>query len=83
MFDFVLLFCLLKKVCCLALRNSISRCRHLNDKLLELRIEDILRPLMNQNDPICFEEIKALLRDLNCQLEYKELWTGTGKDLAH
>ena len=72
----------MKKVCCLALRNSISRCRHLSEKLLELRIEDILRQLMSQNDPICFEEIKALLRDLNCKLELKELWTGTGKNLT-
>ena len=37
---------------------------------------------MNQNDSTCFEEAKAVLRDLDCKVELKELWTGTGKNLT-
>ena len=66
----------------MALRNSISRCRHLVEKLLELKIEDTLRQIMNDKDQHCCEEAKALLRDLGCQVELKELWAGTGKNLS-
>lgn len=69
------------KNCCLALRNSISRNRELGEKLIEIKIEEILRPILNQNDPVCFDEVKSVLRDLGCQVELKELWTGSGKNL--
>lgn len=65
----------------MALRNSISRNRNLGSKLLELRIEEILRKILNQNDAQCYDEVKSVLRDLGCQVELKELWTGTGKNL--
>jgi hypothetical protein len=50
--------------------------------LLELKIEDTLRQIMNEKDQHCYEEAKALLRDLGCQVELKELWAGTGKNLS-
>ena len=38
---------------------------------------------MNEKDQQqCYEEAKALLRDLGCQVELKELWAGTGKNLS-
>ena len=37
---------------------------------------------MSQNDSTNFEEAKAVLRDLDCQVELKELWAGTGKNLT-
>ena len=53
------------------------------EKLLELKIEDTLRQIMNDKDQQqCYEEAKALLRDLGCQVELKELWAGTGKNLS-
>jgi hypothetical protein len=61
----------------LALRNSISRSREFGEKLLELKIEESVRIIMN-TQPQVQEEAKALLRDLGCQLELKELWTGSG-----
>lgn len=70
-----------KKQCCLALRNSISRNKEYGEKLLELKIEDTLRQCLNQNDQKCYDEVKSVLRDLGCQVELKELWTGTGKNL--
>ena len=45
-------------------------------------IEDLLRKVLNQNDQICHEEAKAALRDLNLNVDLKELWTGSGKQLA-
>jgi hypothetical protein len=71
------------KVCCLALRNSVSRCRHHKEKLLELKIEDTLNSILKENNQICTEECRALLRDLDCQLELKELWTGSGVQMKH
>lgn len=67
----------------MAMRNSISRNRNLGSKLLELRVEEILRKILNQNDPQCYDEVKSVLRDLGCQVELKELWTGTGKNLGN
>jgi hypothetical protein len=71
----------LKKSCCLALRNSISRNRQLGDKLLELRIEEILLRIMKNPELKCNDEVKSVLRDLGCDIELKELWTGSGKNL--
>jgi hypothetical protein len=72
-----------KRQCCLALRNSISRNKALGDKLLELRAEEILRKILNQTDSQCHDEVKSVLRDLGCQVELKELWTGSGKKLDY
>jgi hypothetical protein len=63
------------------LRNSISRNKEYGEKLLELKIEETLRQCLNQNDQKCYDEVKSVLRDLGCQVELKELWTGTGKNL--
>jgi hypothetical protein len=66
----------------LALRNSISRNKEFCEKLLELKIEDTLRHIMN-TQPVVFEEAKSVLRDLGCQIELKELWTGSGKVMTN
>jgi len=80
--NLLFLFFKLKKPCCLALRNSISRNRQFGEKLLELRIEEILQQIMKNSDLNCNDEVKAVLRDLGCNVELKELWIGTGKTLA-
>jgi hypothetical protein len=33
--------------------------------------------------PLVFEEAKSVLRDLGCQIELKELWTGSGKVMTY
>jgi hypothetical protein len=38
---------------------------------------------MNNKSLQCHEEAKMVLRDLGCDIQLKELWTGTGKDLAN
>lgn len=71
------------KQCCFALRNSISRNKSYGEKLLELKIEPILVDLMsNKEFASCHEDAKTVLRDLGCEIHLKELWTGTGKNLA-
>lgn len=65
------------------MRNSISRKRELGQKLLELKVEEILRSIMNNENLIkCHDSAKAVLRDLGCHIELKELWTGTGTQMA-
>lgn len=37
---------------------------------------------MNNPELNCTEEVKPVLRDLGCEVELKELWSGSGKTLA-
>jgi hypothetical protein len=60
----------------------VSRNKALGDKIINLNIEELLRKILNQNDPYCFDEVKAALRDLDLKVELKELWTGSGRQLA-
>jgi armadillo repeat-containing protein 6 len=61
------------------MRNSISRKRELGDKLIELKVEDLLRTIMNDANLLkCHDSAKTVLRDLGCEVELKELWTGNG-----
>ena len=65
----------------MSIRNLVSRNKALGDKLLNSNVEVPLRKVLNQNDQICHEEARAALRDLNLNVELKELWTGSGKQL--
>lgn len=67
----------------MAIRNLVSRNKALGEKLLANNVEDPLRKVLSQNDQICYEEAKAALRDLDLQVDLKELWTGSGKQLVH
>jgi hypothetical protein len=60
----------------------VSRNKALGDKLINMNIEELLRKILNQNDSYCYEEVKAAMRDLDFQVELKELWTGSGRQLA-
>lgn len=70
-------------MCCLAIRNIVSRNKSLGEKLINANIEEPLRKVLNQNDQSCYEEAKAALRDFNFNVELKELWTGSGRQLAN
>ena len=67
----------------MALRNSISRNKDLVQKLIELNIEEILKNIMKNDKIKCKDSVKALLRDMGCDIELKELWTGSGKTLTN
>lgn len=59
----------------------VSRSRYQNKSFFELGIEEIL-----QNNLKKFKEIeydtKAALRDLGCNVTFKEEWTGKGHALT-
>ena len=59
-----------------AIRNIVSRSRHLCDSFLNLGAEDLLNEAM-QAHPNAAQDIKSALRDLGCEVSLKEEWTGT------
>lgn len=64
-----------------AVRNMVSRSRYQNDKFLSLGIEDILKEDLAKFPAIEFD-IKSALRDLGCNVNLKEEWTGKGGKLT-
>lgn len=64
-----------------AVRNMVSRCRNQNPTFLQLGIESLLKNAM-KNHKKCEYDIKAALRDLGCDVELKEAWTGKGGALT-
>jgi armadillo repeat-containing protein 6 len=77
--EFYDLIFFLKKFCCMAIRNIVSRNKKLGEKLIANNVEEPLRKIYQQNDRNCSEESKAALRDLDLQIDLKELWTGSGR----
>lgn len=59
-----------------AIRNIVSRSRHLCDLFLKCGIEDILNEAMIVHSLVA-QDIKSALRDLGCKVFLKEEWTGT------
>ena len=67
----------------MALRNSISRTKQFIDKLVELKIEEILKSIWNdQTMTSVHDEVKAVLRDCGLNCDLKELWAGNGVAMA-
>lgn len=60
-----------------AIRNMVSRSRYQNQKFLELGVEDILQSNLRKFTKFEFD-MKAALRDLGCNVNLKEEWTGKG-----
>lgn len=59
-----------------AIRNMVSRSRDLCATFLALDAEVVLNEAMLAH-PSVLQDLKAALRDLNCDVELKEEWTGT------
>lgn len=59
---------------CRAARNIVARTREYCDLFLQLGAEGIINAAMTLKG--CEDEAKGALRDLNCQVELKERWTG-------
>lgn len=60
-----------------AIRNMVSRSRYQTKKFLDLGSEELLKKALKQFKQ-CEFDIKAALRDLGCEVELKEEWTGKG-----
>ncbi|EDV26595.1 Armadillo repeat-containing protein 6 [Trichoplax sp. H2] len=60
---------------CLAIRNIVARSREYCNTFLEAGAEAIIRQARRKHKS-CDDEAKAALRDLECAVQLKELWTG-------
>ncbi|KAL3288302.1 hypothetical protein HHI36_002750 [Cryptolaemus montrouzieri] len=60
-----------------AIRNMVSRSKYQCGHFIELGAEDILKEAL-KNFKECEYDIKSALRDLGCEVELKEEWTGKG-----
>lgn len=71
-----------QKQACMLLRNLVSRVRTFCQPILELGAETlIVQALRTHQD--CSDVAKAALRDLGCQVELRELWTGKHGSLTN
>eukprot|EP00047_Mylnosiga_fluctuans_P013672 m.32704 g.32704 ORF g.32704 m.32704 type:complete len:486 (-) comp5028_c0_seq2:103-1560(-) len=61
---------------CQALRNMVARVPELRDTILGEGVETRIRAAMTAHQS-CGDAGKSALRDLGCQVELRELWTGT------
>ena len=75
-FDFIIYILL---VGLMAVRNCCVRAIETRPKFLELEAELIANEALKLHG---LDEAKACLRDLGCEVALKEIWTGTGKNLA-
>lgn len=60
-----------------AVRNMVSRSRYQCSKFIDLGVEPILKKDLKKFNKFEYD-MKAALRDLGCQVDLKEAWTGKG-----
>ncbi|KAK4884681.1 hypothetical protein RN001_000952 [Aquatica leii] len=60
-----------------AIRNMVSRSRYQSNKFLEIGVEPILKSNLKKFTHHEFDA-KSALRDLGCEVNLKEEWTGSG-----
>ncbi|XP_029500735.1 armadillo repeat-containing protein 6 [Oncorhynchus nerka] len=60
---------------CMLLRNLVARMTHFNQPILEMGAEALIAQALAAHRD-CGDLAKAALRDLGCQVELRELWTG-------
>ncbi|XP_062843684.1 armadillo repeat-containing protein 6 [Trichomycterus rosablanca] len=71
-----------QKQSCMLLRNLVSRSRDYNQSILEMGAEALIgQALASHRD--CSDVARAALRDLGCQVELRELWTGKKGSLTN
>ncbi|CAH0392058.1 unnamed protein product [Bemisia tabaci] len=69
----------IQKSGCCAVRNVVSRCRELSKHFLELGIEEIINDVMKRFKSELEFDAKSALRDLGCNVVFKEEWKGENK----
>uniref|UniRef100_A0A8B9H9I3 Armadillo repeat containing 6 n=1 Tax=Astyanax mexicanus TaxID=7994 RepID=A0A8B9H9I3_ASTMX len=82
--NYISLFTLLvtQKQSCMLLRNLVARTRDFSQPILEMGAEALIgQALASHRD--CGDVGRAALRDLGCQVELRELWTGNKGSLAN
>ncbi|XP_066513510.1 armadillo repeat-containing protein 6-like [Hoplias malabaricus] len=71
-----------QKQSCMLLRNLVARTRDFSQTILEMGAEALIgQALVSHRD--CGDVGRAALRDLGCQVELRELWTGKKGSLTH
>lgn len=63
-----------------AIRNMVSRSKNQCNHFLELGVEEVLTSALNTFKD-CEYDVKSALRDLGCNVQLKEEWTGKGGKL--
>ncbi|GFO14687.1 Armadillo repeat-containing protein 6 [Plakobranchus ocellatus] len=69
-----------QKYACMALRNLVTRNKENSPSILSLGAESLINEALAHHKGV-EDEAKAVLRDLGCKVEFKELWKGTGATL--
>ncbi|KAL0966444.1 hypothetical protein UPYG_G00295380 [Umbra pygmaea] len=64
-----------QKQACMLLRNLVARMPHFTQPILEMGAESLISKALAAHQD-CGDLAKAALRDLGCQVELRELWTG-------
>uniref|UniRef100_A0A670KFD6 Armadillo repeat containing 6 n=3 Tax=Podarcis muralis TaxID=64176 RepID=A0A670KFD6_PODMU len=70
-----------QKQACMLIRNLVSHTRDFSQLILEMGAEDLIAEARAAHRT-CEDVAKAALRDLGCQVELRELWTGQKGSLA-
>ncbi|XP_039999623.1 armadillo repeat-containing protein 6 [Xiphias gladius] len=71
-----------QKQACMLLRNLVSRMRNYSQPILEMGAEALIAQALKAHQD-CGDVGKAALRDLGCQVELRELWTGKHGSLTN
>ena len=64
----------------MAIRNVVVRTREYCQPILDQGAETLINEARRKHKSI-EDEAKAALRDLDCKVDLKELWTGEGKGI--
>ena len=67
----------------MAIRNMVSRRKDLTTVFLQAGVEELLQSAMKRTQRAPTVEIKAALRDLGCQIQLQEEWTGKGAAMTN
>ena len=65
-----------QKQACMLLRNLVARTDAFSQPILEMGAEALISAALRSFNEDCGDICKAALRDLGCQVELRELWTG-------
>ncbi|KAG1932089.1 armadillo repeat-containing protein 6 isoform X2 [Pimephales promelas] len=71
-----------QKQSCMLLRNLVARSRDYTQPILEMGAEALISQALAAHRD-CGDVGRAALRDLGCQVELRELWTGQKGSLSH
>lgn len=64
------------------IRNLVARTQTYSPPILEMGAEALIGQALKTHQD-CSDVAKAALRDLGCQVELRELWTGKHGGLTH